>query len=106
SCMLETMNKPSYGVIVGRFQVHELHDGHLELFRQVKARHNRVIVFVGVAGARGTKHNPLDFETRKRMIQAKFPDFTVLPIADQMTDEMWSRVLDTKIGEVAGYSEV
>lgn len=30
------MNKPSYGVIVGRFQCHELHDGHLELFRIVQ----------------------------------------------------------------------
>ena len=100
------MTKPSYGVVVGRFQVHELHDGHMELFRQVRARHSRVVVFVGVAGARGTKHNPLDFETRMKMIQAKFPDFSVLPIADVMTDEAWSANLDSAIRLIASYGDV
>jgi len=100
------VTKPSFGIIVGRFQVHELHDGHMELFRQVRSRHNRVVVFIGVSGARGTKHNPLDFETRKKMVQAKFPDFTVLPIADVMTDEAWSENLDAKIREVAAYGDV
>ncbi len=40
--------KPSYGVIVGRFQVNDLHDGHMELFRQVRSRHKTVVVFIGV----------------------------------------------------------
>lgn len=100
------MIKPSYGVIVGRFQVNELHDGHMELFRAVRARHNRVLVFVGVSPTGSTKRNPLDFETRKRMIQAKFPEFTVLPLKDVMTDEMWSKSLDEKIREVVDYGDV
>ena len=98
--------KPSFGVIVGRFQVHELHDGHMELFRAVRALHNRIIVFVGVSPTGSTKRNPLDFETRKRMIQAKFPEFTVLPLKDTMTDEMWSKNLDDKIKEVVNYGSV
>jgi bifunctional NMN adenylyltransferase/nudix hydrolase len=100
------MSKPSWGVIVGRFQVHELHDGHMELFRAVRGLHNRVIVFVGVSPTGITPRNPLDFEARARMIQAKFPEFTVLPLKDTMTDEMWSANLDEKIREVVNYGDV
>lgn len=89
--------KPSYGVIVGRFQVNDLHDGHMELFRQVRARHSGVIVFVGVHPAGLTRDNPLDFETRRRMIQAKFPEFTVLPLMDTRDDTTWSESLDNAI---------
>jgi bifunctional NMN adenylyltransferase/nudix hydrolase len=92
------MSKRSYGVIVGRFQVNDLHDGHMELFRQVKARHNGVIVFVGSHPAGLTKDHPLNFEVRKRMIEAKFPDFIVREIRDTRNDEMWSKNLDEMIG--------
>jgi bifunctional NMN adenylyltransferase/nudix hydrolase len=98
--------KPSYGVIVGRFQVNDLHEGHMELFRQVRSRHSGVIVFVGVAPAGLTKDNPLDFPTRRAMIQAKFPDFTVLPLQDCKTDEQWSEQLDTAIGSVVNFGDV
>jgi bifunctional NMN adenylyltransferase/nudix hydrolase len=97
--------KPSYGVVVGRFQVNDLHDGHMELFRQVRTRHNGVIVFVGVHPAGLTKDNPLDFETRRRMIQAKFPDFTVLPLMDVRNDEMWSEQLDKAIASVVTFGD-
>jgi bifunctional NMN adenylyltransferase/nudix hydrolase len=89
--------KPSYGVIVGRFQVNDLHDGHMELFRQVRSRHNGVIAFIGVHPAGLTKDNPLDFAVRKAMIQAKFPEFTVLPLMDTRNDESWSKQLDDAI---------
>jgi bifunctional NMN adenylyltransferase/nudix hydrolase len=96
------MTKPSFGVLVGRFQVHELHDGHLEIFRIVRGRHQRVIVFLGCNKVGPTQHDPLDFETRKKMIQAKFPEFTVLPLRDCKTDEQWSDSLDERISEAVG----
>ena len=89
-------------MIVGRFQVHELHDGHMELFRIVRGRHSRIIVFLGCTKVGPTRHDPLDFETRKKMIQAKFPDITVLPLQDKKTDEEWSRELDSRIEDVVG----
>lgn len=100
------MIQPSYGVIVGRFQVPELHSGHLELLRVVRGYHNRVIVFLGVAPGNPTRKNPLDFETRRLMIQAKFPEFTVLPLEDTRTDEEWSRNLDSLIRTVAPWGEI
>ena len=94
--------KPSYGVIVGRFQVHELTDGHMELLRQVRVRHPRVIILVGCTPAGPTKRNPLDFVVRRRMIEAKFPEFIVVPIMDKKTDELWSQEVDARIADVIG----
>jgi bifunctional NMN adenylyltransferase/nudix hydrolase len=94
------MKTRSYGVIVGRFQVNDLHDGHLELFRQVKARHNGVVVFVGSHPAGLTKDHPLNFEVRRRMIEAKFPDFIVRELRDTRDDATWSKQLDTAISTV------
>jgi bifunctional NMN adenylyltransferase/nudix hydrolase len=91
------MRTRSYGVIVGRFQVPDLHDGHMELFRQVAARHDGVVVFVGSHPAGLTKDHPLTFEVRKRMIEAKFPNFIVREIRDTKNDETWSRNLDAAI---------
>jgi bifunctional NMN adenylyltransferase/nudix hydrolase len=96
------MITPDIGIIVGRFQVHELHDGHMELFRIVNSLHNRVVVFIGCTKAGPSRYNPLDFETRKRMIQAAFPEITVLPLQDKRTDEQWSRELDNRIDDVVG----
>src|SRR5271157_2897504 len=100
------MAKPSYGVIVGRFQVNALHDGHRDLFDQVSARHNRVIVFVGRCPAGVTRDNPLDFAVRERMIKAEFPHFIVEALKDARSDEDWSRQLDAKIDAIADYAEV
>lgn len=101
----------SYGVIVGRFQVNRLHDGHRELFDRVFARHARVIVFLGVSPTGMTPEHPLDFATRAAMLRNEYPDLegrslTILPIRDVMTDEYWSKMLDEKIHEVVGSSEV
>lgn len=95
----------SYGVIVGRFQVNNLHPGHLELFRQVSEKHDRVIVFVANPRTIPTKRNPLDFETRKKMIQADFPDFTILPLRDEKSDKYWSERLDDSIASVTQHTE-
>jgi bifunctional NMN adenylyltransferase/nudix hydrolase len=103
------MSKPSYGVIVGRFQINALHDGHIDLFQQVFAHHNRVIVFVGTSPAGMTKDHPLDFTTRQAMIRATFPDMdglTIQPLEDCRTDEEWSAKLDAKIDEIVKFGEV
>lgn len=99
-------SNPTFGVIVGRFQVHRLHEAHLELFRIVSSRHKRVIVFLGVAPTGPTRRNPLDFGTRRHMVNALFPEFTVLPIPDRMLDSVWSEDLDERIRDVAPYGDV
>lgn len=88
------------GVIVARFQVPELHSAHVKLLDTVTGYHKKVIVFLGIPPTDSlTKTNPLDFASRKAMIQKNYPDVTILPLRDQRTNELWSYILDEKIKE-------
>jgi bifunctional NMN adenylyltransferase/nudix hydrolase len=89
------------GVIVARFQVPELHSAHVKLIDTVTGYHKKVILFLGVAPTNTlTKTNPLDFASRKAMIQDKYPNISIIPLRDQRTNELWSYILDNKIGEI------
>src|SRR4051812_38828337 len=96
----------SIGVIIGRFQVNDLHEGHKRLFNTVRGKHPVVVCFLGVPSTVGTRRNPLDFFTRKLMVQAAFRDTMVLALPDQPSDELWSQELDKRIGEIAPLGEV
>jgi bifunctional NMN adenylyltransferase/nudix hydrolase len=85
------------GVIIARFQVHVLHEGHIKLIDMVCSNHKKVIIFLGIPQVGGTKSNPLDFASRKAMIQEKYPDVVILPHKDQRTDQKWSDNLDAEI---------
>lgn len=85
------------GVIVCRMQVHKLHEGHIKLINHVCDNHKKVILFLGVAVVGNTKSNPLDFASRRAMIQQQYPHIVILPQKDQRSDENWSRELDNQI---------
>lgn len=85
------------GVIVGRFQVHELHDAHKTLINEVLSRHDKVILILGLSPLMVTQENPLDFQARKQMLLAEFPSLNVLYIKDRVSDQLWSKDLDAKI---------
>ncbi|MHA2064742.1 MAG: NUDIX domain-containing protein [Candidatus Thorarchaeota archaeon] len=88
------------GVIIGRFQVPTLHDGHIELIDFVKSRHQKVLILVGsTPGILVTRHDPLDYHTRMLMIKEVYPAISVLPVHDMPSDRDWSRVVDQKIAE-------
>lgn len=95
---MSKLNDYTVGVLVGRFQVPSLHEAHKKLIQEVCNRHNnKVIVFVGVSPTLGTKENPLDFKCRKDMIEEAFPGIVVVPLADCLKDEVWSKNLDSQI---------
>ena len=85
------------GVIIARMQVHELHDAHVAILDNVCDNHKKVIIFLGVSVISNTKNNPLDFATRKAMIQSKYPQVVILPLKDQRSNETWSQILDNEI---------
>lgn len=85
------------GIIVGRFQIHELHDAHKGLIEFVRARHDRVLIFLGLSPIIGTIANPLDFRARKQMLAEDFPDVEVFYVEDSKYDSDWSRKLDSQI---------
>jgi bifunctional NMN adenylyltransferase/nudix hydrolase len=98
--------KTDIGVMVGRFQTPELHDAHHQLLKQVASNHKKVILFLGVPCTAITRRNPLDFTTRKLMIQEAYPDFTILPIRDCAYDEEWSKHIDQTIREIYPFGTV
>lgn len=93
-------NKAGVGVIIGRFQVTSLHEGHKELILSVLERHEKLVILIGLSPLRATKNNPLDFDTRRRMIETEFQNgenIVIRYINDEHSDETWSRKLDTII---------
>lgn len=91
--------QPQYdvGVIIGRFQVHELHDAHRDLIEYVCERHEKVIIFLGISPLMNSVSNPLDFQARQKMIAAAFPDVIVAYIQDTADDSVWSLKLDQQV---------
>lgn len=85
------------GIIVGRFHVHELHQAHRDLIQFVVDKHDRVIIFLGLAPIRNTIANPLNFRDRKQMINEFFPNVEVFYVDDQRSDVEWSKALDNQI---------
>jgi len=85
------------GVIIGRFQCPELTEGHLDLINTVKAKHKKVLILLGRSVVKVTRHNPLDFFTRKLMLNAMFPDIVVMPVKDMGNDDAWSKGVDDQI---------
>jgi len=86
------------GVIIGRFQVPTLHDGHKGLIDHVLSKHKKVLILVGsTPGIRATRRQPLDYHTRLLMIQEEYSQVLVAPITDMPSDEDWSRMVDGKI---------
>ena len=95
--MKKLEEKDAIGVIIARLQTPYLHDGHIGLFDHVTDKHSNVIVFLGITKIQNTNRNPLDFSTRKAMVQGCYPNVIVLPMNDDRSDEKWSANIDASI---------
>lgn len=106
--MVTRENKADIGVIIGRFQINRLHDAHRALIDSVLEKHNKVIIFLGVSKSIGTRRNPLDFASRKVMIEESYQDkiSAILPLTDMKDDLLWSKQVDEKIREVFSIGSV
>ncbi len=89
------------GVVIGRFQVPALHDGHRTLLQTVREKSDRIVVLLGVNSLDGrTPENPLTFSQREslfRPLQQAGQPFVVfvLPLFDERDNESWSAQIDT-----------
>jgi len=94
------------GVIIGRFQLDELHEAHLDLVNGVRSRHQKTIVFLGMSPLKCTYNNPLDYEMREQMMREIFPkDVIVSYIKDQYINTKWSGILDEKVQDLIGENQ-
>jgi len=99
---LVNVSEYEVGVLIGRFQVPKLHPVHRQLISKVCDNHKKVIIFLGMPVVEQTYRNPLDFASRKAMIQTEFPNVTILPMRDERDNKVWSYILDQKISEPFG----
>lgn len=93
-------NQFDIGVVIGRFQVAELTDGHRHLIGNVAASHKQVLVVVGISPTMGTKKNPLGYIPRMQMLQEAYPNAVIVPFNDMPSDKDWSNNLDKLIRSV------
>ncbi len=70
--MLPLASEKPVGVIVARFHVPDLHEGHRYTIDYVLQRHKEVLVILGVP-YESTDQNPLSFEMRKEMLESCYP---------------------------------
>lgn len=93
-------DKNPVGVIVGRFQVPDLHKGHCFLIEEVCRRHSDVLIVIGCSAGLATAENPLDYDVRVAMVKELFPLVTTRPLRDCRSDDDWTRDLDNVIADV------
>jgi bifunctional NMN adenylyltransferase/nudix hydrolase len=103
------------GVIIGRFQVPELHLGHRALISEVFHRSDTVVIFVGVAPFKYTKRNPLEhFEVADSIRsyidntfdKSESDNVFVIPLLDRKTDEEWTANVDAILDNLGAGAEV
>ncbi|MFW6219724.1 MAG: NUDIX domain-containing protein [bacterium] len=96
------------GVIIGRFQIHELHVAHKKVIEYVLENHDKVIMFLGVSPAINTRKNPLDFLSRKVMIEEFYGHriSAILPLHDKKSDRLWAKQVDSKVREIVPMGSV
>jgi bifunctional NMN adenylyltransferase/nudix hydrolase len=82
------------GVIIARFQTPYLHEGHKYLLDEIRSKHNKVVVVLGVSPVKGSRRNPFDFYTREKLLKQFAPELVVLPLSDYPSDAVWSSALD------------
>ncbi len=98
--------KPDVGVLVGRFQVDELHQGHITLLDTIVKNHSKTIIFLGNSPCKCTVRNPLDVEARKLMIAQAYPEAIIMYIPDMYTNKAWSNRLDSQVKDLVGVNAV
>ncbi len=93
------------GVVIGRFQIDELHEGHKYLIKSAMEKHPQVIIMVGVNPISRTRRNPLSFQERWSVLQtylssasvAHKADVIIVPVYDMDSNQEWSRQVDNII---------
>lgn len=96
----------SKGVVIGRFQVPDLHWGHRHLLERVLELHTHLVVAIGVSPLPPTAHDPLPFQYRRDMILREMEIYgkaiSVIPVYDHPSDERWCENLDRVLTDIYG----
>lgn len=105
------------GVVIGRFQVPSPHLGHVSLLYKAMDESDSLIVMVGCSDITPNAHDPLDFRTRRGMLDTLFKScqynlpekkqWAVVELKDRFSDAEWVRSVDNLIEQnIIGDSDV
>jgi bifunctional NMN adenylyltransferase/nudix hydrolase len=98
------------GVIIGRFQIDNLHAGYKDLIKHVIGENDLIVFLVGSTVVKNTKKDPLDFAVRKEMIDSFCESLKIrreiFPLNDNKYNKVWVNQLDTLLTATHGYDEV
>ena len=100
------------GVVIGRFQLPNLHDGHKALINHVLAQSDKVCILVGVA-AKTTLKDLLPYPVVEQMIRKEFHpvyaagNLHIHPLLDiDGNDLQWSLYIDKFLGALYPHDTV
>lgn len=85
------------GVVIGRFQVPHLHEGHHHLISRAIEKNDKVVILIGCQKGLDKK-NPLPYHVRRDMIKELYPGVIIHPLYDCNSDERWSETVDMVLG--------
>lgn len=89
------------GVVIGRFQVPKLTEGHRAVISGA-LRHARTVILIGLCEEVNDR-NPLDFYVRRNMISADYPNTIIMPLPDVPGDDKnWAKSVDQSIRYLFG----
>lgn len=83
---------PKTAIVVGRFQVPRLTDGHQFILRCAE-KQGHLVVFLR-CGSKVDNKNPLTYEMRQSVVRQAFSFAEIHPLYDQGTDVEWAETLD------------
>ena len=75
------------GVVIGRFQVPDLHEGQQDILNMALKENGKLLVILGNSPLINTIPNPLDYPTRLIMIQQLFPQAIFTFVRNQEENE-------------------
>lgn len=101
----EAATIPGVGCVIGRFHIDQPHAGHLHVLNEAN-KFTNLVILLGCASFPLAKKNPLDFVTRKQMLQTMFPHAIILPIYDKKSDVVWSKQLDSIVRNIFPFSPI
>ena len=91
------------GVIISRMQVPYLTESHINLIKSIQARHQTLIVLLGVTDVISIK-NPFSFIFRKQMLTPLLRDTdSIIPLPDIEDNKLWVENVDRIISSFIPY---
>lgn len=103
--MSKDLKSKPVGVVVGRFQVPKLHEGHLELLNFARKNSERLIIVIGIASVINTRKDPYDYKTREFLLKEYYPEATIVGLKDRSDDGIWSTSLDELVSTLVNPHE-